>query len=272
MRNVRRPAAFVLVSSNHGTLIVNRNDYHQTQDGRAYGVGLDILCQSGYGAEEIELALGLLESRRANYGSGVVALDCGANVGVHTVEWARCMSDWGRVLAFEPQEKIYYALAGNIAINNCLNAEARLAAVGAACGRIRVPQPDYAEPASFGSLELKPRPGAEDIGQRLDAGSGREVELLSVDSLGLERLDFMKIDVEGMELEVLEGAARSIAAHRPQILVETLKSDAERITHGLTAAGYETFPAGMNLLAVHREDPLVRRVRVEAGAVTLAQR
>ena len=60
--------------------------------------------------------------RRRFHGDGVVAIDCGANIGVHTVEWAIAMTGWGSVVAIEAQERIYYALAGNIAINNCFNA------------------------------------------------------------------------------------------------------------------------------------------------------
>jgi FkbM family methyltransferase len=62
--------------------------------------------------------------RREFYGNGVVAIDCGANCGVHIIEWSRHMFGWGRVIAIEAQEKIYYALCGNIVINNCLNTKA----------------------------------------------------------------------------------------------------------------------------------------------------
>jgi FkbM family methyltransferase len=77
----------------------------------------------------VDFAAGLLTLRRQYYGDGVVAIDCGANIGVFTLEWARAMTGWGSVIAVEAQERIYYALAGNIAINNCFNARAVLAAV-----------------------------------------------------------------------------------------------------------------------------------------------
>jgi FkbM family methyltransferase len=59
----------------------------------------------------------------------VVALDCGANIGVHSVEWARLMKDWGSVIAVEAQERVFYALAGNLTLQNCFNARAIWAAV-----------------------------------------------------------------------------------------------------------------------------------------------
>ncbi len=99
--------------------------------------------------------LTVLDLRRKYHGDGVVAIDCGANLGVHTVEWAKHMSGWGVVLAFEAQERIYYALAGNIAINNCFNARAIHAAVTNRSGRMKMPKPNYLANSSFGSLELK---------------------------------------------------------------------------------------------------------------------
>jgi len=130
-----RPIAFVLASSNHGSLIVNRNDYRMTGTNSGFGVGYQLLNTSSFDPGEVAFVLGLLSCRRKHFGDGVVAIDGGANIGVHTVEWARHMHGWGRVTAFEAQEMIFYALAGNIALNNCLNARARLAALGEGCGR-----------------------------------------------------------------------------------------------------------------------------------------
>jgi FkbM family methyltransferase len=125
-------------------------------------------------------------------------IDCGANIGVHTVECAIEMTGWGSVLAIEAQERVYYALAGNIALNNCFNARALHAAVAAQDGTMRVPVPDYLSPASFGSLELRPQTN-EFIGQKIDYSPGamQEIRCLKLDSLALPRVDLVKIDVEG---------------------------------------------------------------------------
>ena len=261
MQNAGRPAAFVLVSTAHGTMIVNRNDYKMTGTATGFGVGCQLLNSSSYDQPEVSSTLALLRSRRSDYGDGVVAIDCGANIGVHTVEWARFMSGWGRIYSFEPQEKIYYALAGNIALNNCFNVTARLAAVGAECGTISVPEIDYSIPSSFGSLELIPADYNEYIGQNLDYNrTAQRVEMLTLDSLGLPRIDLVKIDVEGMELQVLQGARESILRCRPQLLIEVIKTDPESVTELLEGAGYRTIPMGMNVLAVHASDPLLGRL------------
>src|SRR6476660_8329709 len=112
MRNVRRKLAFVLASSNHGAMIVNRFDYHLGRDS-GYGVGFQLLETARFDAEEVELMLQLLDIRRRHRGDGIIAIDCGANIGVHTIEWATAMTGWGSVIAIEAQERIYYALAGN---------------------------------------------------------------------------------------------------------------------------------------------------------------
>jgi FkbM family methyltransferase len=136
---------------------------------KGHGVGFQLLEMAHYDPDEVEMLLHALDLRRQCYGDGVVAIDCGANVGVHTIEWAKHMTTWGGVLAIEPQERIYYALAGNIAINNCANARAINAAVSDRPGTMKIPLPNYSEDGSFGSLELRSRGAAtEFIGQAVE--------------------------------------------------------------------------------------------------------
>src|SRR5580692_12533461 len=141
MQSMGRKLAFVLASSNHGTMIVNRLDYHMVESQGGFGVGFQILETASFDPSEVRLAVDLLGLRRKHHGDGVVAIDCGANIGVHTVEWAKLMTGWGSVLAIEAQERIYYALAGNIALNNCFNVRAFHAAAAATDGTMRAPTP-----------------------------------------------------------------------------------------------------------------------------------
>ena len=269
MLNIFRPLPFVLASTNHGTMIVNRNDYFMTGEAAGYGVGYQLLNNSSFDQEEVDLALALLEKRRINFGNGVVAIDCGANIGVHTIEWARFMYGWGEVVSFEAQEKIFYALAGNIAINNCLNVTAKHCAVGSECSVIEIPEPNYLIPSSYGSLELKESPKNEYIGQEIDYKRTKPVPLVSIDSLTLARLDFMKIDVEGMEEDVLAGARDSIAKHKPIIIVEAIKSDSNKIEEILQKAGYNIYPLDINILAIHKNDPMAQNIRLEKDGLWL---
>ena len=263
MSHPNRPIAFVLAASDYGPLIVNRFDYHHNKDGSGYGVGYEIFGTSTYASQEVALVTGLLGVRRQHFGDGVVAIDCGANIGVHTIEWAKTMTGWGSVLAIEAQERIFYALAGNISINNCFNARAIHAAIGAESGVIRIPTPDYLKPASFGSLELKRRESNEYIGQQIDYSdkSTTPVSSITLDSLAMNRVDLLKIDVEGMEIETLTGADNLIKSFGPIIMVEWIKSPKEEIKQVLNRFNYTHFEVGINLLAIHNSDPTLGHVK-----------
>jgi FkbM family methyltransferase len=265
-----RTLAFILASTQHGSMIVNRFDHAGSSPESSFGVGWQLLERSGFDVQEVMLAKGLLDRRRKNFGDGIVAVDAGANVGVHTIEWARHMHGWGRVLAFEAQEAIFYALAGNIVLNNCLNARARWAALGESDGHMQIPQPDYFAPASFGSLELRQRERTEAIGQPIsyDAADCVTVPAVALDSLEWDRLDFIKIDVEGMEADVLRGARACIERFHPSILLEVIKSDRPELRAMLEGWGYELFDAHINWLAVHPTDPMY--TELESGGAKRA--
>lgn len=268
MRNPDRRLAFVLAATEQGSLIVNRFDFNQVGQNPAYGVGHQLLEKAAYDAGEVDLAIQLLELRRQYYGDGVVAVDCGANIGVHAISWARRMTGWGSVHAIEAQERIFYALAGNIALSNCFNIQAIHAAVAAEDGEIRIPAPDYCRPASFGSLELRKRNQTEFIGQAIDYTGEKlvPVRAMTIDGLGLQRLDFLKIDVEGMEFEALEGAVATMVRLHPVILVEHIKVGKQRLSATLTGLGYVVRETGLNLLAVHQKDGMNAQIREKTMA------
>lgn len=242
----------MLASSAHGAIILSRLDF-QPGDRN----GNQIFEWGMYEPFQMARVLDLLEIRRRYYGDGVFAIDCGANVGIHTIEWSKLMTDWGWVLAIEAQERLYYALAGNIALNNCFNAQAVRAAVGNTDGVIRIPKLDFFQPARYGSLELKQRSQTEFIGQNVsyDQANLVQVPALRLDSLSLSRVDFVKIDVEGMELETLEGAAALLGRHKPFLVIEIIKSDHAKLTSFLASLGYNMYRlGGIDILAVHKTD------------------
>ncbi|MDR2000874.1 MAG: FkbM family methyltransferase [Zoogloeaceae bacterium] len=262
----RRAISFILAATNHGTLIVNRNDYALENGRPSYGVGLNLLETALFDASELEFLLALLRVQRQRLGDGVVFLDCGANIGVFSVEAGRMMTQWGTVHAFEPQDFIFYALAGNIVINNLFNVQAHNVALGAANEVITIPRVNYSQPGSYGSLEIrKPEIVFGSVGQPLDYSpeKGRQVQQITLDELNLKRVDLLKIDVESMEVDVLMGARSIITTCQPLIWVEILKTGAQRIKEFLSQWNYHFFEAGMNMLAVpHGDSELLNRFSV----------
>ncbi len=250
------PSPFVLANSRHGTLILSHLDHSPAGDNlRMAGVGLRLLLTGSLDENEVATGRTLLDWRRVAHGDGCLAIDCGANIGVMTIEWAKHMQEWGNVLAFEMQRRVFYACAGNIAIHNCFNADVRWAAVGKLDGEVDAPVLDYTKPASIGSLGLDPQ---GDVGQVI---SRREkVHALRLDSLNLTRLDLLKIDVEGAELDVLAGVAETIRRCKPYIMAEHLK--AAGLQEGLAALGYASGVSDKNIVAMPADDPNWARIRM----------
>lgn len=253
--------AFVLAALPGSTLILNR------LDAAGAGVAGSLLERGEHEAGEIETVAQLIGLRRQLHGDGVVIIDGGANIGTHTIAWARLLEEFGRVIAFEPQERIFYALAGNIALNNCFNAEAHRAVLGAKSGTMRIPVLDHRQPANFGGLSFLPSVD-QSPGQKVDFSEARTtaVGMVAIDDLGLKRLDILKLDVEGMEPDVLKGAQKTLREKRPIILAETMKC-------GLAAfdgllPGYKVVPAGGMMLAVHHLDPCIEKLVFSNGELT----
>ena len=262
-----RQQANILISSDHGTMIVNRFDYRMTDEKRGIGVGWQLMNSGQYDMKEIGFLKFLLERRLKDQGAGLVAIDCGANIGVHTIEWAKLLHNQGKVIALEAQEQVYYALCGNIALNNCFNVRALNCASGDQDKIIDIPTPDYLQPSSFGSLELKQSDGSENIGQALENFS--KVQQITLDSLELDRLHLLKIDVEGMEFETLAGAKRMISQHKPQMLIEAIKIKGEKMRCLLYDWGYDVYPLDGNFFAVHRTDALAPKCSLDDGFLNI---
>lgn len=248
--------AFVMTATDFGPMIVNRFDMNVAPNGIPYGVGYNLLETSSFDPPELNLVIQLLTLLRQYRGDGVVFLDGGANVGVHTLTAGRLMQGWGSVLSFEAQERIFYALAGNVAMNNLFNVQVRWNALAQEVSIIDIPQPDYLRNASFGSLEMQYSDKSENIGQDIDVANNRPVHAITIDSLNLSRVDFIKLDVEGMECQVINGAADTIQSCKPVMHVEQLKSNHTELHALIASFGYVTYNIGPNTLCLHQSDPI----------------
>lgn len=251
---------FVLTATDLGPMLVNRFDFRQVDNG-VIGVGHTLLQNSSFDATETNIMIQVLSLLRQYRGAGVIMFDGGANVGAYTLAAARSMYGWGEVIAVEAQERLYYALAGNIVLNNLSNARAIWAALSDKKGTLEIPEPDYYQPGSYGSLELIQTEDSEFIGQQLV--KTQEVSAITIDSLKLDRLDYLKIDVEHMEEIVLAGAKKTIKKLKPVIQIEVLKSDKEKIKEVIEKADYTVLDMnqGYDYLCVPNGDPLLNNLK-----------
>lgn len=135
-------------------------------------------------------------------------VEVGANIGAHTVFLAKHVGPQGRVWAFEPQRIAFQTLCANVALNHLTNVYCSMQAVGAQPGVLRVPQLVPTLENNFGGLAL----GGFDRGD--------EIELVTLDHMKLPGCEFLKIDAEGMEREVLTGAIDLIVRTQPILYVE----------------------------------------------------
>jgi len=139
---------------------------------------------------------------------GMLVVDVVANIGAHTVFFAKTVGPEGRVLAVEPQRILYQILCANLALNLIGNTFVRQAGLGSAPGSIQVPPINYAGSFNFGGVSLG------------NFTEGEQVPVITLDSLALPACHVLKIDVEGMESEVLQGGRDTLARHRPLLYVE----------------------------------------------------
>jgi FkbM family methyltransferase len=137
---------------------------------------------------------------------GSTALDVGAHIGSHTLTLARLVGPDGAVYAFEPQKKVYRELVKNLELNDIENTVPLRFAVG----------------AQHRIIEMTPTRG-QDGRMRVGRGGDR-AELRPIDSFGFSNVSLIKIDVEGHELHVLEGAQRTIREWHPAIVIEIMGS------------------------------------------------
>lgn len=89
--------AYVVLSTEHGRIIVNRSDSHAAGE-KSFGVGFQLLTRGSYDAHEIGFLKHILNALIHDRGSDITVLDCGANIEVHTIEFSRALNGCGRLL------------------------------------------------------------------------------------------------------------------------------------------------------------------------------
>lgn len=146
-------------------------------------------------------------------------LDVGSHIGYHSVYYSK-INPSAKIFAFEPQKKIFDLLLENLELNSVKNVTAINNAVSNKKGTFSLSEgiSDGLTPNTkieYGT-DMPFNLGGVSLGK-----NGEEVRTTTIDSLNLENLDFIKIDVEGAESLVLLGGLETIKKHKPVICFES---------------------------------------------------
>lgn len=215
MNEVLATGFYSLVRARHGLFLANPKDIY---------IGRALVEYGEFSESEAQLLLQLVPN-------GGVVIEAGSNMGAHTVPLARKVGPGGLVYAFEPQPLVFQQLCANLALNDLVNVQAFNAGCGATPGWIGIARLNPGREFNFGGVALD-RVTVDNSAIRV------RVERLD-DVLEPRRLDLIKADVEGMELAVLEGAAKLIARFRPVIYVENHEEGSQALITHVSQMGYD---------------------------------
>lgn len=169
---------------------------------------------------------------------GDVFIDIGAHIGKYTMQAAKIVGNYGRVIAFEADPITFKALREGIMANDFKNALAlNIAIYDDECEMVLHSVPIYDRirlGRAYNSIKRDVGPGVLVEAKPLD---------LVMDNLNLTKVDFIKIDVEGAELEVIKGGRKTIEKFKPTIVVEITMSQAE-ILEIIKELGYSSRSIG----------------------------
>ncbi len=206
-----------VVRGRHGYFLYNHHDIY---------VGRSIAVYGEYSEGEVALFQQMCRP-------GDIVVEVGANIGAHTAPLARMVGAQGVVCAFEPQRVVFRNLCANIALNSLLNVRCYELALGAEKGRAHVESIRYDADGNFGGIALSPTPTESSI--------PRQQSTLD-EVVDLPRLRLLKVDVEGMEADVLRGAANTLQQTRPLIYAENDRPElSEELITLIAEMGYRVY-------------------------------
>jgi FkbM family methyltransferase len=208
-----------IVGTKYGRMRIIESDAVVSKSLRLYGEWAD---------DELSFLQALLEP-------GMSVFDVGAFIGTHTLAFASFCGSQGTVTSFEPRREIFDVLAANVVLNGCTNVTVNNLGLAEKAFELTLGALNLDDASNFGGLAL------EGVGPTPTVAS-YQTSVVTLDSLKPERLDLIKLDVEGMEAQVLAGAAATIERCRPMVFCECndLQGGAELLTF-CSKSGYQAY-------------------------------
>jgi FkbM family methyltransferase len=198
----------ILVHTDHGLMIVNRFDCNES----GVGQGQWLLDHGSVASVEAWTCIQALLGK-----TDPVIIDIGSNIGNFMTWMARAYPN-GKIYAIEPQRSVFQIMTGNAAINNFYNVYTFNCAMGAENTTQTFVEPDYFSRHDFGVFSLVQDKIAD------KSQNSHTVDIYRLDDwaqhFGVSKIDLIKIDAEGMDIDVLRGATITLDQQKPTIFIE----------------------------------------------------
>ncbi len=209
----------------HGMMLYNKNDIYIGRSFELYG----------------EFSQGEIKVFEQFVLAGDTVVEVGANIGAHTLRLAQIVGPRGRVYAFEPQRIVFQTLCANMALNSITNVLCFEQGVASEAGELRGAPIEYGQAGNFGGVELV---SIASSGEGFPAEFTEKVPIVTLDGVlsDVKRVRLLKIDVEGMELDVLKGGAELIRRTRPFLYLENDRPEkAQALVDYLRSLDYQLY-------------------------------
>jgi FkbM family methyltransferase len=200
--------------------------------------------------EDYEPEFGFFQSQLSQ---GMVVVDGGANLGIYTVAASKLVGQSGKVLSFEPGLVPFQELQSNVDLNNADNVRTFRVALSDHNGSAHL----YQSTAGLVAAHLA-FPGDSNTG----GDEYEDVTLRTLDDVldaeGIDKVDMLKLDVEGVEELVLRGARSLFARAKPLVICEMWVTDSgQRVGpwHFLSDYGYRFYSVDLNGQLVPIDSP-----------------
>ena len=241
-KEMKNQSPILVANSNYGPIIINTFDMY---------IGHNIL-KTGYWAEDDIDLMKQLGSYLLKKKEKITFYDVGANIGTHSLALAKVFGDKIKVRAFEAQSSIYNMLCGTIALNNLSNVHPHnLAVSDSSSETIEIQLPDYTKVNNFGGFEVKPPKNSDNHSMKF-SGRVETVRTVHLDSFN-ESVDFIKMDIEGMEHVAILGAVKILHDHRPCLYIEIIKTDRAILLEILKNNNYIIYSRKDDILCIPAE-------------------
>ena len=175
-------------------------------------------------------------------------LDIGCNIGSWTLPLAQRYPQ-NTIVAFDCQPLLIQCVQQTVQLNHLTNVQVNCCAVSDTCGTATYNLIDYEWGANFGAYEFEPPHAGSDFnGQTLDTTD--TIATQTIDSLNLDSVVFIKLDIEGMELKALAGAKATLQRCGPFVAFEHHKTDRKRTEQLLKDLNYRIHPCSVGQMTL----------------------